>query len=105
LFDLQNDARELKSVYDDPAYADRVKELNTEWQRLWEQHKVTAFKEPTVSKGKKEGGTGRCQTESGAALRPLGSRKELCGPGKLLAPACTGGIRERRLREIRRCER
>ena len=34
LFDLQNDKYELKNVYDDPDYADVVKELKNELARL-----------------------------------------------------------------------
>ncbi len=40
LFDLQKDPREMKSVYDDPAYADVVKELTAEVKRLQEHYKV-----------------------------------------------------------------
>jgi arylsulfatase A-like enzyme len=53
LFDLQKDPDELKSIYQDSAYADVVKELKAELQRLREHYKVTAFKEPPVAKGKK----------------------------------------------------
>ncbi len=34
LYDLKNDPQEMKSVYDDPAYADLVEELKAELQRL-----------------------------------------------------------------------
>ena len=34
LFDLEKDPCEMHSVYDDPAYADTVKELKTELRRL-----------------------------------------------------------------------
>jgi arylsulfatase A-like enzyme len=52
LFDLQKDAQEIKSVYADPAYADTVKELKAELERLREHYKVTEFKEPPVPKEK-----------------------------------------------------
>ena len=38
LYDLEKDPRELKSVYDDPAYAEKVKELKTELKRLRKQY-------------------------------------------------------------------
>ncbi|MFN4259294.1 MAG: sulfatase [Gemmataceae bacterium] len=50
LFDLQKDPDELKSVYDDPTYADTVKELKAELGRLREHYKVTEFQEPPVKK-------------------------------------------------------
>lgn len=40
LFDLQQDPDELKSVYDDPQYADVVRQLKAELQRLRELYKV-----------------------------------------------------------------
>jgi len=39
LFDLQKDPREMKSVYDDPAYAGVVKELKVELSRLRELYR------------------------------------------------------------------
>jgi len=48
LFDLQKDPHELKSVYDDPAYANVVKQLTAELKRLRKVYKVDAFKEPPV---------------------------------------------------------
>jgi arylsulfatase A-like enzyme len=39
LFDLEKDPRELKSVYDDPAYASVVAEMKKELTRLKEQYK------------------------------------------------------------------
>jgi arylsulfatase A-like enzyme len=41
LFDLKTDPDELKSVYDDPAYADVVKELKAELERLRQYYKDT----------------------------------------------------------------
>jgi len=41
LFDLEKDPHELKSVYDDPAYAGIVRELKTELARLRKELKVT----------------------------------------------------------------
>jgi arylsulfatase A-like enzyme len=46
LFDLQKDPDELKSVYDDPAYASVLQDLKAELQRLREQYRVTEFQEP-----------------------------------------------------------
>ena len=40
LFDLQKDPDELRSVYLDPAYADVVRELKTELQRLRQENRV-----------------------------------------------------------------
>ena len=37
LFDLKKDPREMNNVYDDPGYADIVKELKTELIRLRRQ--------------------------------------------------------------------
>src|SRR5581483_12003329 len=39
LFDLKNDPNELKSVYDDPKYADVQKELHAELDKLRTQYK------------------------------------------------------------------
>jgi arylsulfatase A-like enzyme len=39
LFDLEKDPHELKSVYDDPAYAQIVTDLKHELQRLKDQYK------------------------------------------------------------------
>ena len=38
LFDLEKDPHELKSVYDDPAYAETVKDLKAELERLRKQY-------------------------------------------------------------------
>ncbi|MBN1491974.1 MAG: sulfatase-like hydrolase/transferase [Phycisphaerae bacterium] len=46
LFDLKSDPDEMHSVYDDPAYAETVKELKAELTRLRKQYKVDTFKEP-----------------------------------------------------------
>ncbi len=46
LFDLKTDPDERKSVHADPAYADVLKELKAELERLREQYKVKDFKEP-----------------------------------------------------------
>ena len=40
LYDLQKDPREMRSVYGDAAYADVVKELTDEVQRLQDQYDV-----------------------------------------------------------------
>ena len=42
LFDLQTDPDELRSIYDDPAHADRVQQLKTRLQQLREQYRVPA---------------------------------------------------------------
>ena len=44
LFDLARDPHELRSVYNDPAYADKVAELKAELKRLREQYKDTTVK-------------------------------------------------------------
>ena len=44
LFDLEKDPREMKSEYDNPAYASEVKRLKKELQRLREQYEVPAEK-------------------------------------------------------------
>ena len=41
LYDLRKDPREMKNVLDDPAYADTVKKLKVELQRLREKYKET----------------------------------------------------------------
>lgn len=46
LFDLEKDPHELKSVYDDPAYADTVTELKAELERLRKEYKADQFEEP-----------------------------------------------------------
>ncbi len=46
LFDLEKDPDELRSVYDDPAYATVVKELKAELVRLRKQYRVDQFEEP-----------------------------------------------------------
>ena len=48
LFDLQEDPHELKSVYDDPKYADVRKELEAELTRLREECGADEFEEPAV---------------------------------------------------------
>jgi arylsulfatase A-like enzyme len=44
LYDLRKDPREMKNVYDDPAYADVVKQLKAELKRLRTKFKDTAKK-------------------------------------------------------------
>jgi arylsulfatase A-like enzyme len=41
LYDLKNDPQEMKNVYDDPQYADTVKKLKAELQRLRKKYKDT----------------------------------------------------------------
>ena len=41
LYDLRKDPREMKNVYDDPAYADTVKKLKAELERLRKKYKDT----------------------------------------------------------------
>jgi len=41
LYDLRKDPREMKNVYDDPAYTDTVKQLKAELQRLRKKYKDT----------------------------------------------------------------
>jgi arylsulfatase A-like enzyme len=41
LYDLKSDPDEMRNVYNDPAYADRVKELTAELKRLREKYKDT----------------------------------------------------------------
>jgi len=41
LYDLRKDPREMKNVYDDPAYADTVKQLKAELERLRKKYKDT----------------------------------------------------------------
>ncbi|MCK4958923.1 MAG: DUF4976 domain-containing protein, partial [Planctomycetes bacterium] len=53
-FDLKRDAAEMKSEYDNPEYAGKVKELKAELKRLKVQYKVpepAALKEPRKKKG------------------------------------------------------
>ncbi|MBW3598761.1 MAG: sulfatase [Planctomycetes bacterium] len=54
LFDLEKDPHELQSVYDDPAYADVVKEMKAELERLQEKYQddgtVVQFENPTSKK-------------------------------------------------------
>jgi len=47
LYDLQKDPKELKSVYDDPAYASVVKELTAELERLRREYKVPEDTRPS----------------------------------------------------------
>jgi hypothetical protein len=46
LFDLEKDPDELRSVYDDPAYAPVVSELKAELQRLRKECRADQFEEP-----------------------------------------------------------
>jgi arylsulfatase A-like enzyme len=46
LFDLKTDPQELKSVYDDPAYAPVREDLNRELNRLRKELKVPAQDPP-----------------------------------------------------------
>lgn len=46
LFDLTQDPDELKSVYNDPKYAEVQARLSEELKRLRDQYKVTEFQEP-----------------------------------------------------------
>jgi arylsulfatase A-like enzyme len=46
LFDLQNDPDELRSVYEDPAHARVIKELEAELARLRKHYQVDRFQEP-----------------------------------------------------------
>lgn len=55
LFDLQKDTDELKSVYDDPAYADTVKELKAELKRLQELYKDTNPEAPRAKPAQRGG--------------------------------------------------
>ena len=48
LFDLEKDPGEMNNVYDDPAYADTVKELKTELRRLKEQLEDTDEQYPEL---------------------------------------------------------
>ena len=59
LFDLKNDPREMRSVYDDPKYSKVVRELTAEIARLQKQHAVpddrgSAPKNPPRKKRKKK---------------------------------------------------
>jgi len=58
LYDLEKDPREMKSVYDDPAYASVVEELKVELGRLRKQYKdddmvVGEVKRPARKRSKK----------------------------------------------------
>lgn len=57
LFDLKADPHEIKSVYDEPAQAERVKELKAELERLREQYKDTTTTEVSTGmrKERKQG--------------------------------------------------
>jgi arylsulfatase A-like enzyme len=48
LFDLEKDPQELNNVYDDPAYADVIKELKVELQRLKKQYQDTDERYPEL---------------------------------------------------------
>jgi len=52
LYDLEKDPRELNNVYADPAYADTVKELKAELERLRAHFKVPEDKLPPPKAGK-----------------------------------------------------
>ena len=108
LYDLEKDPQEMKSVYDDPAYADVVKELKTELVRLREKYKDddTVVGEPNPKKvkwqevlkyefanvsgkrvpdafGKKHNGT----LEGGTIVdSPHGKALKLDGKGKVFLP-------------------
>jgi arylsulfatase A-like enzyme len=53
LYDNEKDPQQLRSVYADPAYADTVKELKTELERLRRQYEP-GFDPQAVMKSKKE---------------------------------------------------
>jgi arylsulfatase A-like enzyme len=53
LFDLEKDPHEIKSVYDDPAYAERVVELKRELQRLKDVYKDDDTHVPPTDGGAK----------------------------------------------------
>jgi arylsulfatase A-like enzyme len=53
LFDLVNDPGERKSVYADPKYAETVKTLKAELERLRKHYKADTFKEPEDKPAKK----------------------------------------------------
>jgi arylsulfatase A-like enzyme len=60
LFDLEKDPHELKSVYDDPAYADTVRDLKAELARLKKHYQdndeIVKFDPPAgKGPGKKKG--------------------------------------------------
>jgi arylsulfatase A-like enzyme len=65
LYDLKEDPLQLNSVYDDPAYADVVKELKAEIARLQKQYEVP--EEDTRPPAQQAGGDSR-----GAARRIAG---------------------------------
>jgi arylsulfatase A-like enzyme len=54
LFDLETDPHELKSVYDDPAYADVRQELAAELARLRTELKVPEVDDPWASGGRRD---------------------------------------------------
>jgi arylsulfatase A-like enzyme len=58
LYDLEKDPDELQSVYDDPAYADVVKEMKAELKRLQEKYQddgtVVQFERPAPKKKAKK---------------------------------------------------
>ncbi|MEX2174458.1 MAG: sulfatase [Pirellulaceae bacterium] len=69
LFDLEKDPREMKSVYDDPAYATVVADMKEELKRLKEQYKddgtVVEFErdpnQPPMGKGKGKKGKAKAK--------------------------------------------
>jgi arylsulfatase A-like enzyme len=69
LFDLQKDAAEMRSVYGDPQYADVVKELKTEMERLKQQY--------------------RDRDEDPGAKAPAKKAAKKAAPGKKAKPAAT----------------
>jgi arylsulfatase A-like enzyme len=60
LYDLEKDPQEMKSVYDDPAYASVVKEMKAELQRLRDHYRddgsVVRFDPPRGERNKKRQG-------------------------------------------------
>lgn len=53
LFDLVKDPGEMKSVYEDPAYADKVTELKAEYDRLREKFEAPTYEKYAPKKKKK----------------------------------------------------
>jgi arylsulfatase A-like enzyme len=63
LFDLVADPGERKSVYSDPKYADVVKTLKAELDRLRKHYKADTFKEPEEPKEPKRGDPSKVKTQ------------------------------------------
>jgi hypothetical protein len=61
LYDLEKDPREMKNVYDDPAYAKQREELTAEFKRVQAEAKET--------------GSGREQSEARAAQKALRAKQ------------------------------